>query len=152
MTSFLGLWAKNTNSATKFAFVLSHLFHVLHSTSCKVGVNFILFDHIRGWFHHTFSPSQIFLHMAFGKEITVQVHQQSSKAKIRFKFAKICTPLAKCCYPKRRHILWAKSLHVNVDKIKVYRNIILGTLDEINFRRERKQSGEFKFHICLRNA
>jgi hypothetical protein len=35
------------------------------------------------------------------KKIAVQFHQQSSKDKIRSKFAKMCTPFAKCRLPKK---------------------------------------------------
>jgi hypothetical protein len=44
---------------------------------------------------------------AFGKKNAVQFHQQSSKAKFRSKFAKICMPFAKRRSPKRRLILRA---------------------------------------------
>ncbi len=39
---------------------------------------------------------------AFGKKLKVQFHQQSSKAKIKSKFAKLCTPFAKCHSPKKK--------------------------------------------------
>jgi hypothetical protein len=38
---------------------------------------------------------------AFGKKIAVQFHQQSSKANIRSKIAKICTPFARRCLQKK---------------------------------------------------
>ncbi len=56
--------------------------------------------------------------MAFGKKFKVQFHQQRSKAKIRSKFAKLCTPFAKRRLPKKvLNLVHAKNLCSNVDEI-----------------------------------
>jgi hypothetical protein len=55
---------------------------------------------------------------AFGEKFEVQFHQQSSKAKIWTKFAKLCTPFAKCHSPEKvSNLVRAKNSCANVDEI-----------------------------------
>jgi hypothetical protein len=69
----------------------------------------------------------------FGKKITVQFHQQSSKAKIRSKFAKICMAFAKHHLPKKvLNLACVKNLQANVDE---------GSISPISY--------EQLFHACL---
>jgi hypothetical protein len=55
---------------------------------------------------------------AFGKKFEVQFYQQSSKAKIKSKFAELYMPFAKRRSPKKvlNHVR-AKNLRANVDEI-----------------------------------
>ncbi len=102
----------------------SFFHNTLHTFERNLKVKVCRFLRSGDNFTKLFLPSKSCRRAAFDEKFSVQLHQQSSKAKIRSNIAKICTQYIEHRLTKKRPILGAKKSCTNVDEIDLWSTVL----------------------------